>query len=155
MSAQNSAVAKVGDARNCRKELKDAKEIEDVTQITASKARDDAKKVIKEPSKFEPDLLAKVVRGRDEIAELTNYLRQRVASAAVESKELAAVHAELDLDKEKVYSLNGALKVSRKEIAAIKGVVEKQRVRLNAAGTRPAELKIRRNEASALTVTCR
>lgn len=65
------------------------------------------------------------------------------------------MHAKFDMHMAKPDALDEALKVSRKEVVAIKGVVEKQRARLDAVGARMAELKNRRDEASASTATCR
>lgn len=50
--------------------------------------------------------------------------------------------------------MDETLKVVRKEVAAIKGLVENQRAWLDATGARLAELRNRRYEASALSATC-
>lgn len=44
--------------------------------------------------------------------------------------------------------------MSQKEVAAIKGVVEEQKARLDAAGAKMTELKSHYDEAALLTATC-
>lgn len=63
-----------------------------------------------------------------------------IFSAAAESKELAAAYAKLELYKANAASLDETLKLSRKEVAAVKGVVEEQRAWMDAVGARMAEL---------------
>lgn len=69
-------------------------------------------------------------------------------------KKLTAVRAELESHMAKADYLDDAFKVSWKEGAEIKVVVEKQRVRLDTAGARMVVLRHHRNEASALTASC-
>lgn len=78
---------------------------------------------------------------RDEVDGLTIRLRQQVSSAAAGSKELVAVNAGLESHKANFDSLNEVLKVIRKAIATLKGVVEKQRARLETIRARMAESK--------------
>lgn len=66
-------------------------------------------------------------RGRDEVGELTKRLRQQSISAAAESKELAAVHIDLESRKAKADFLDEALAVCWKEVTEIKAVVDDQK----------------------------
>lgn len=86
---------------------------------------------------------------------MTKRLNQQAASAATGSKNLAAVNAELELHKAKADFLDEALKVSRVEVSAVKGIVEKKRAWLVAAGARLAKLRIHKDAKRALTATCR
>lgn len=124
-------------------------------QIAASKVRDVAKTTKEKASKFEVDHVGEVVRWLDKVGKLTRQLRQQVGAAAAWSKETAAIHAELESHKAKVDSLDEALKVYQNEIAAVKGVVEEQRSRLDAAGARMAALNNHQDEARASTATYR
>lgn len=82
-------------------------------------------------------------------------IRQQAASATTGLKESAVVHIELESHKEKSDSPDKALKMSQKKFATIKDVVEKQRARLDAVGSRMAELKDLQDEARVSTATCR
>lgn len=63
----------------------------------------------------------------EKVGGLTKPLRKQVAFATAGSKKLLAVHSELAWHKVKANFLDEALKVSRKKVAAIKGVFEKQK----------------------------
>lgn len=65
------------------------------------------------------------------------------------------MHNKFHSRKVKADCLHEALKASLNEVAYIKVVGEKRRTRLDAAGVRMVELRHRRDEASALTTTCR
>lgn len=93
-------------------------------------------------------------RRLDEVGKLTKKYHQQVASAAAGWKELVTEHADLELQKAEAESLHQALNLSWKMVAAAKGVVEKQRIRLNAAGATMAELKKRCDKASASPASC-
>lgn len=143
----------MGKARHCRGKVEDADEQLEVAQVTANKVRVDAKMAKKEVLKFEVDYVVEVGCKRDKV-ESTKQLRQQSVSAAARTKELAAIHTELESQMAKANFLDDALKVSRKEVAAVKGVVKEQRAWLDVAGARMAELMDRWVEASASTATC-
>lgn len=125
-----------------------------MAQVAANKVRNDAKTVLEKVYRFEGDYVARIGRWWDEVGELIKQLRRQVASATAGPKELAALHAEFKLHKEKVNFLDEVLKVDQKEVAAVERVVEDKRTRLDAVGAWIVELKNRREEASASTTTC-
>lgn len=82
LSTQHCALAKVGEARKCHQNLKDAEIRLKVAQVTTNRARNDAKVAREEASKFDANFVAKMGRRQDEVGALTKQLRQQVASAA-------------------------------------------------------------------------
>lgn len=94
-------------------------------------------------------------RRLDEVGESSKQLCQPISSSAAALKELVAVHGESESHKAKTGSLDKVLKVSRKEVASLIGVVEEQWARSNAAASRMAELSNHPDEACASTATCR
>lgn len=116
---QHSALVKAEEARKYREELESVEKQLEVAQIPAKKARDIAMVTKAEGLKIEANYVAEVERGRDEVDELTKQLREQFSFAAAGSKELAAAHAELKTQKIKADFLDGALKVSRKEITTV------------------------------------
>lgn len=72
-----------------------------MSRVATNKARDDAKIERKEGSMFEADHVPKVGRRRDEDDALTKQLHRQVVCTVIGSKELAAVHAELESHKMK------------------------------------------------------
>lgn len=76
----------------------------------------------------------------DELGELTKQFRRQISAAAAGSKQLAAVHAGLKSRKAKANSLDESLKLSRKEIVAVKEVFEEQMSLLDAAGATMTDL---------------
>lgn len=68
--------------------------------------------------------------------------------------KLVAVHAKLESCKADRDFLDEGFKVIRNEVATTKGVDEKQRARLDAAGAKIIKLKNRQDDASASTATC-
>lgn len=56
-------------------------------------------------------------RNRDEVGVLSRQLRKQAALASVESKKIAAAHAELELPKENAIPQDETLKVSQKAAA--------------------------------------
>lgn len=95
-----------------------------VAQVTVRKACDVDETAKKEASMLEADYVRKVERRRDENYELTKQLRQQIAIAAAELKEIAAVHTKLKLFMVKTSFRDEVLKVSQEMVAAIKEVVE-------------------------------
>lgn len=96
MSAKHSALAKTEEARRCCEGLEVAEERLEVAKIAANKARNDAKTAKEEASKFDADYIAEMGTRQEEVGGSAKHLRQQVTSAASGSKELAAVHADLD-----------------------------------------------------------
>lgn len=92
---QRSILAKMEEACKCRDDKADAEGRLAVTQVAASKAHNDGKNATGDASKFEAEYVAVVGRRRGEVGGFSKQLRQQAASAAAESKGLAAVHAEL------------------------------------------------------------
>lgn len=67
-----------------------------IVHFAASRTRDDVKVAREEKPKFEAVYVAEGGRRRDEVGEFTKQPRQKVSSSAAVSKELAAVHGELE-----------------------------------------------------------
>lgn len=136
LSAQHSVLEKIRKARKCRGELEDAEERLGVAQIATSKARDDDKVAREKVFKIEADYVNKATRRQNEVDEWTRTLRQLAASAAARLKGFEPAHAKLESRKVETVSLNEALKLSWKEVVAIKGIVEEQKTKVDFAGAR-------------------
>lgn len=126
LSVQHNNLGNAGEERKCCEELEDAKERSGVAYVADSKSRDEAKTATQEVFMFEADYVAQAGRTRDEVSELTESFCQQVVSAAAGSKVLPAVHAKLETHKGSADFLDEVLKVSWKDVAAGRGIVQKK-----------------------------
>lgn len=75
---------------------------------------------------------------------MAKHIYLHVALAAIEVRKLGALKAELELPKARTDSLNEALKVSRRDFAAVKGVL----ARVAELETRVTKLEIQQEQSA-------
>lgn len=124
-------------------------------QVAARKARVDRRTARENGFRLEVDYGVEVEPWWNEDGDLTKPLRKEIFLVAAALEKLAAVPVKLNLRKPETDSLNEALKVSRKEFAAINSVVEVQRARLDATRAKLSKLKSHRDVGSASIATYR
>lgn len=122
--AQHCAIENVEDAREYHDELEDTEMHLGVAQVLVSMVRYDAKTVKEEASKLGAVYVVEVGCRLHVVGERTKHFCPPVSSAAAGSKELVAVHSELESQKTEAGFLVEALKVRWKKIPTIECIVK-------------------------------